>query len=431
MTESTDLLVKNGRLLDPASDTDRKVDIRIEGGIVKEIADASCLDGGQSHVIDAEGLWVLPGLVDLHVHLREPGQEYKEDIESGSRAAAHGGFTTIVAMPNTQPVVDNGEMVEFVASRGREAGHCRVLTAGAASLNQEGKQLAAIGEMARAGVVAISDDGRPVANPDLMRRVLEYCKDFGLVVLTHAEDLDLCGAGQMNEGAVSTRLGLRGKPAVGEDVAVARDILVAEYVDAPLHVCHVSTAGAVDLIRQAKDRGSQVTGEAAPHHFTLTDKAVEGYNTSTKMNPPLREERDRRAIVEGLKDGTLDAVATDHAPHSSLEKDVAYDDAANGIIGLETALPLTLDLWRQDALPLMTAIRLLTTGPASILGLLQGKVAVGGRGDLALVDPDAEWEVTDQVLVSKSKNTPFLGRTMKGRVMTTIFGGRLVCRRCQ
>ncbi|MEE8408023.1 MAG: dihydroorotase [Myxococcota bacterium] len=424
------LVIQNGRLLDPSSEVDREVDIIIEDGTIRDIVTAGSAPITTANLIDAKGKWVTPGLVDLHVHLREPGCEYKEDIASGSRAAAAGGFTSVVAMANTQPVIDSAELVRSVAERGAEVGLCRVLPVGAVTMGQGGETLAPFAEMARAGAVAVSDDGQVVKNPELMRRALEYAMDHhDLPLLTHADEPALNAGGFMHEGNVSTRLGLRGIPGVAEDVAVARDVALACYTGGRLHVCHVSTAAAVQTIRDAKARGVRVTAEATPHHFALTHAAVEGYDTATKMVPPLRTEEDRRAIVLGLRDGTIDAIATDHAPHSSIEKDVTFADAANGIIGLQTALPLTLDLWRAGELPLLIAIARLTSGPAAALGLSCGTVAVGAVADLAVIDPEASWRLDHESNYSKSVNSPFWNRPLTGRTDATILGGEVVYRR--
>lgn len=419
------LILQNGRLLDPASKSDRLVDLRVVEGKVAEIGAPNSLRNADK-VLDATGRWILPGLVDVHVHLREPGEEYKEDIASGSKAAAFGGFTTVVAMPNTKPVMDTAEMIHYVRRRGEQVGLCRVLPSGACTAGQKGLTLAPFGEMRKAGAVALTDDGHPVADPALMRSALEYAREFDLPVLTHAEEPGLTKGCHMHEGRVSTRLGIRGSSRVAEDVAVARDIMLAEYTGGHLHVCHVSTLAAVELIHVAKRRGVRVTGEATPHHFTLTDEAVEGFQTSAKMNPPLREELDRRAVIEGLKDGTLDAIATDHAPHSSLEKDVAFAEAACGVLGLQTSLPLSLDLWRQGHMPLMDVIERLTMGPARALRLPYGRLHEGAVADIAVVNPEAVWELSAASVLSKSMNSPFLGRSLTGQVETTILAGRLV-----
>ena len=421
------LLLRNGRLLDPKSGVDAVVDMTVEADKIAGIEDAGSGRVGKSGtVIDASKCWIVPGLVDVHVHLREPGEEYKEDIESGSQAAAFGGFTQVVAMPNTHPVIDKAELVAYIRQRSEAVGLCRILPAAAVTVGQKGTQLAPFGELRRAGAVALTDDGRPVADAGLMRSALDYARDFDLPVLTHAEEPALSKNCHMHEGSVSTRLGIRGASRVAEDAAVARDILLAEYTGGRLHVCHVSTAAAVDLIRQAKRRGVRVTGEATPHHFILTDEAVVGYRTAAKMNPPLREEHDRLAIIEGLRDGTLAAIATDHAPHSSIEKDVPFSEAAHGVLGLQTALPLALELCRDYGFSAMEVVRLLTWGPAQALGLAGGSVEIGATADLAIINPDASWTFTADRILSKSQNSPFLNRSLTGRVETTILAGRRV-----
>lgn len=423
------LVIQNGRLLDPKSEVDRTVDILIEDGTIRDIVAAGSAPITAANLIDAKGKWVTPGLVDVHVHLREPGEEYKEDIASGSRAASAGGFTSIVAMANTRPVIDSAELVAAVARRAAEVGVCRVYPVGAVTMGQGGETLAPFAEMRRAGAIAVSDDGLPVKNPAIMRRALEYALDHDLPLLTHADEPALSAGGTMHEAGVSTRLGLRGIPGVSEDIAVARDVALAEYTGGRMHVCHVSTANAVQTIRDAKRRGVRVTAEATPHHFTLTHAAVEGFGSETKMAPPLRTEADRRAVIEGLRDGTLDAIATDHAPHSSIEKDVAFADAANGVIGLQTALPLTLDLWRAGDLPLLSAMARLTCGPAAALGLPCGTAAIGAVADLAIIDPEASWKLNDETNFSKSVNSPFWNQPLTGRTDATILGGEVVYRR--
>ncbi len=423
------LLIRGGRVLDPGTSMDREADVRIDGEVIAEIGAPGSLSAVGEQVIEAHGRWVLPGLIDLHAHLREPGEEYKEDIASGSAAAAAGGFTTILAMANTKPVADNAEVVRFVAERARSVGLCRVLPAGAVTVGQAGEVLAPFGELKAAGAVAVSDDGRWVANGRLFRSALEYAQDFGLRVLSHAEDNTLSSGGLMHEGRMSTQLGLRGIPAAAEEIAVARDLILAEATGGLLHICHVSTAGGVELIRAAKARGTRVTAEATPHHFTLTDEAVAGFDPNTKMRPPLRSAADRKALIAGLQDGTIDAIATDHAPHSTIEKDAPYEEAANGVIGLETALPLSLELWRAAGVPLMTVIARLTTGPARVLGLPYGGLAKGAPADLTIIDPEITFELTSEAVVSKSKNSPFLGKKLQGRVEVTLLGGKVSFRR--
>ncbi len=422
----TAIVLKGGRLLDPKSKTDAAMDVRLEGGKVVAIGK---VDEQGAEIVDAKGKWVVPGLFDMHVHLREPGEEYKEDIESGSRAAVAGGFTTVLAMPNTRPVIDNAEVAAYVVARGQTVGLCRVLPAGAVTVGQAGETLAPFGELQKAGCVALTDDGHPVASAALFRSAFEYARSFELPILTHAEEKSLSKGGFMHEGPVSTRLGLRGIPRLAEDVAVARDIALAEYAGGRLHVCHISTAGAVELVRQAKRRGARVTAEAAPHHFSLTDEAVVGYSTSAKMNPPLREESDRQAVIDGLADGTIDAIATDHAPHGSLEKDVTFDEAMNGILGLQTALPLALDLVRQKKLSPLRLVELMSSGPAAVLGLPYGHLGIGAIADVTVVDPDLGWQLTTESILSKSKNTPFVGRPLVGAAVLTVVEGRIVYRR--
>ncbi len=430
-----------GRVVDPASRLDAVRTVVLENGRVLEVREAapSADERALHEIVECEGKWVLPGLVDLHVHLREPGDEGKETIETGCRAAVQGGVTTIVAMPNTRPVCDSAAQVRLVQARAREANLCRVLVAGAITRGSLGEALADHAELKDAGVVALTDDGRPVMNAGVMRRALEYARDLDLPVFVHAEDLTLSAGGAMNEGPVATRLGLPGVPAVAEVVMVERDLLLAELAHARLHICHVSAAGSVRALREAKARGIRATGEAAPHHFTLTDEAVAGiaapgypgapagrvYDPCAKMTPPLRAEGDRQAVVGALADGTLDAIATDHAPHGPLDKEVEFGCAANGVIGLETSLALSLALVRQGELSLSAAVERLAWGPARVLGLPLGTLAPGASADVIVVDPEATWTVEAAALASKSKNSPFLGWTLRGRVMRTYVEGQL------
>jgi len=428
-SEAPKLILAGGRLVDPASGVDGVRWISIDGGTITAIEEGPPASTDGARVIDCAGKMVLPGLIDLHVHLREPGEEYKETIATGARAAAAGGFTAVVAMPNTRPVVDNAHLVRFVVDKGSEAGGARVYPSGAVSKGQEGKELAEIGDMRAAGIVCITDDGRPVMNPSLMRRALEYASAFDLTVMVHEEDLHLAGGGCMNEGPVATRLGLRGSPNAAEDAMVLRDVELCALTGGRLHIGHLSTAGAVRAVREAKRRGLPVTAEATPHHFTLTDEAVVGYDTRAKMCPPLRSRADVDAVREGLADGTIDAIATDHAPHSPVEKDVEFEKAANGIVGLETALALSLALVRDGVLTLPRMVERLSLGPARCFGLPGGQIERGGVADLTVVDADAEFRVDPGSFVSKGRYTPFEGWTLRGLATHTIVGGRLVFER--
>jgi len=426
------LLIKNARVLDPASETDGRMDVLVEGGKIAKMgegipeSESPPLPGGR--VIDATGNLLVPGLIDMHCHLREPGLEYKETIESGSRAGAAGGYTSLACMANTLPVNDNRAVTEYILQQAREKACTHIFPIGAVTKELKGESLAEIGELKEAGVVALSDDGKPLMNAALLRRALEYARGFGLTIISHCEDLNLTGQGVMNEGFVSTTLGLRGIPNAAEEVMVLRDIALAELTGASLHIAHVSTAGSVRAIRQAKARGVKVTAETAPHYFTLTDEAVRGYDPNTKMNPPLRTTEDVAAVIAGLKDGTLDAIATDHAPQTAIEKDVEFDYAANGIIGLETALPLTLRLVQEGHLTLMEAIEKLTLKPAHLLGLDKGRLKVGADADLTLIDLAREQTVEVSQFKSKSRNSPFQGWRLKGFAILTIVAGRIVYR---
>ena len=437
------LLIKNARVVDPASGTDARLDIFIEGGKIAEMGPeipeakvgrggpgSGSADSGQppGEVIDARGKVLVPGLIDMHCHLREPGFEYKETIESGSKAGAAGGYTSLACMANTLPVNDNRAVTEYIIRQAREKALTHIYPIGAVTKELKGESLAEIGELKDAGVVALSDDGKPVMNAGLFRRALEYARGFGLTIISHCEDLILAGQGVMNEGFVSTSLGLRGIPNAAEELMVLRDIALAELTGASLHVAHVSTAGSVRAIREAKARGIKVTAETAPHYFTLSDEAVRGFDPNTKMNPPLRTARDVAAIIAGLKDGTLDAIATDHAPQTAIEKDVEFDYAANGIVGLETALPLTLKLVQGGHLPLMQAIEKLTDQPARILGIDKGRLRVGADADLTLVDLDRKQAIDVRDFKSKSRNSPFQGWELKGFAVLTIVAGRIVYR---
>jgi len=422
------LLIKNGRVIDPSQNLDDTLDLVVENGVVKEIGKGLTAPAG-AETIDASGCYVTPGLIDMHVHLRDPGLEYKEDIVTGTKAAVAGGFTSVCCMPNTKPVIDNKAIATYIVAKAKAEGFCNVFPVGSITQGSCGEKLAEMGELKESGCVAVSDDGKPVKSAELMRRALQYANGMGIMVITHAEDLDLVGEGTMNEGFTSTELGLKGIPRVAEDIATARDVMLAEYTGAPLHIAHVSTEGAVRIIRDAKARGVRVTCETAPHYFSLTDDAVRGYNTNAKMNPPLREAADVAAIKAGLKDGTIDCIATDHAPHHLDEKDVEFNEAMNGIVGLETSLPLALKLVNDGVLTLPALVEKMAGNPAKILGLNRGILATGAVADITVIDPKVSWTVTEAGLASKSKNSPWLGETMQGGARCTIVSGKVVYKR--
>ncbi|MDD2852333.1 MAG: dihydroorotase [Desulfuromonadaceae bacterium] len=422
------LLIKNGRVIDPSQKIDDMQDVLVVDGLVKEIGKALSAPAG-AEIIDATGLYVVPGLIDMHVHLRDPGLEYKEDIISGTKAAAAGGFTSICCMPNTKPVIDNKAIASYIINKAKAEGFCNVFPVGSITYGLSGERMSEMGELKESGCVAVSDDGKPVANSELMMRSLQYAAGIGIMVISHSEELELVGEGVMNEGFTSTELGLKGIPRVAEDIATVRETLLAEYTGTPIHIAHVSTKGAVRIIREAKARGVKVTCETAPHYFTLTDAAVRGYNTNAKMNPPLREAEDVAAIKEGLKDGTIDAIATDHAPHHLDEKDVEFNVAMNGIIGLETSLPLSLKLVDDGVLTLDQLIEKMSSNPSNILSLNRASLITGSIADITLIDPKIEWVVEADKLASKSKNSPWLGQTLTGGAVATIVGGRIVYKR--
>ncbi|OEU60612.1 MAG: dihydroorotase [Desulfobacterales bacterium C00003104] len=422
------LIIRGGRVIDPASNTDAIKNVVIENGRIVRLQSGAETRNPDSEIIDASGMWVVPGLIDMHTHLREPGHEYKETIATGCAAAAAGGFTSICCMPNTTPVNDNQSVTDYILKKAREASHARVYPVGAISKGLQGKSLAEFGELKEAGVVAVSDDGNPVMNSQLMRRALEYTRAFDLFVISHCEDLDLAGSGVMNEGTVATRLGLRGIPNAVESVMVSRDLMLAELTGAKLHIAHVSAADSVRCIRDAKKRGVLVTAETAPHYFSLTEAALLDYNTNAKMNPPLRTKKDVEAICEGLRDGSIDAIATDHAPHSILEKDIEFDAAANGIIGMETSLPLSLKLVRNGILDPMTLIAKMSTNPARIIGLPAGQLKPGASADVTVIDPEVSFTVDANSFKSKARNCPFDGWNLQGKAALTIVEGRIIHR---
>ena len=425
--KSADMLIRNGHIIDPANKRDGIADLLIRDGIISRIEQDIPLTP-DLEVIDAAGQLVIPGLVDMHTHLREPGYEYKETIRTGTMSAAAGGFTSVCCMPNTQPVNDSQAVTEFIRQRAFTSGVVNVFPVGAITKGSKGDEITEMGDLKKAGCVAVSDDGKPVVNNLVMRRALEYAKMFKLPVISHCEDLALADDGVINEGKISTELGLRGIPNASEDVMVARDIALAELTGGHIHIAHVSTGGAVELIRRAKGKGVNVTAETCPHYLVLTDEAVRGYNTNAKMKPPLRSARDVAAVRIGLQDGTIDAIATDHAPHSQEEKEREFDYAPFGIIGLETALPIVLRLVEEGVLTLRDVVLKMSVNPARILGINKGSIAIGEAADITMIKPGAAWVVDAGNLKSKSRNTPFDGWKMRGLVSYTIVGGRVVYR---
>ena len=423
------IVIRGGRVIDPSTGGDAVADVMIDDGRIGAVGrNIGSPDGAVE--IDARGKVVAPGFIDLHTHLREPGQEDLETVATGASAAVAGGFTAVCAMPNTDPVADNQGVVGFIVRQAQRAGKARVYPIGAISVGQKGQQLAEFGEMVGAGAVAVSDDGKPVMSSHLMRTALEYARVFGIPVADHCEEMTLAQGGAMHEGLVSTRLGLKGIPAAAEEIMVARDIILAELTGGHVHLCHMSTRGSVELIRRAKEKGLRVTAEACPHHFTLTHEACEGYDTNAKMNPPLREAEDREAVRQGLRDGSIDVIATDHAPHHYDAKEREFDDAPNGIIGLETALGLAVsELVESGLLTLPELVLRMSTLPARLFHLPGGTLATGAPGDVVVFDPAAEWVVRPERFSSKSRNTPFAGRRLRGRAEVTVVGGEVVYQR--
>lgn len=421
------LVIRGGTVVDPSRGISHLADVLIEDDRVVAVERPGQLpDLVDAREVDAAGLLVVPALIDMHVHLREPGYEYKETIRTGVAAAAAGGFGSVACMANTNPVNDNAAVTQYILDQARFAGGAEVFPIGAVSVGLGGERLAEIGEMHRAGIVAVSDDGRPIKDSALMRRALEYCSMFEMPVIAHEEDPDLSAGGVMNEGEIALRLGLRGVPSAAEEIMVARDLALAELTGGRLHIAHVSVGRAVEMIREARARGLAVTAEASCHHLWLTEEAVEGYNTNAKMNPPLRTASDVAALRAGLADGTIGAIASDHAPHHRDEKDVEFDAAATGVVGLETTLPLVLRLVQEKVLTLSDAIARLTAGPASILGISRGTLNPRAVANLTLIDPTAEWTVDAAAFRSKGRNTPFEGWKMVGRAVLTLVGGRVV-----
>ena len=420
------LLVRNVRAFDPQHLLDAVVDVFVEGDTITRIgpnAGVDLLASDRVRVIDGTNLWLLPGFVDLHAHVREPGQEYKEDVKSSLRAAAAGGFVDICAMPNTKPVNDTRAITEMLVYKARALGGTRLHPIGAITMGLGGKELTEMADQRDAGCVGVSDDGRCVVNSGVMRRAFEYASTFDLPVIQHAEDHDLTDGAQMHEGAVATKLGLRGWPRVAEDIIVARDLMLAEYTGGRYHLAHASTKGSVALIRAAKERGIKVSAEVTPHHLLLTHEALLGYDTACKVNPPLREESDVQALREGLADGTIDCVATDHAPHSHLEKDVPFAEASPGMVGLELCFPVLLELVRQGSFSLTRLVDAMTRSPARIVALPPPTLREGARANFVLVDPEATWTLDPARFESKSRNTPFAGRQVQGRILATYVDG--------
>ena len=425
------LLIKNGHLIDPAADENTGRNILIEDGRVTGIFGHNEPAPEDAEIFDASGLLVAPGFIDLHVHLREPGQEHKETIASGCAAAVAGGFTSVCPMPNTTPVNDNAAITRYMIEQAERAGLANVFPVGAITKSSDGSELAEMGEMKAAGAVSVSDDGRPVPTAGIMRRAMEYAKDFDLPVVDHCEDKSLSSGGVMHEGKISLLLGLKGMPALAEDIDVARDIILAGETGAHIHIAHISTKGALELVRRAKNEGIDITCEVTPHHFTLTDEAVEGYDTNTKMAPPLRSEEHLQALLEGIKDGTIDAIATDHAPHHGDEKALEYDRAPFGILGLETAIGLAfLRLIQPGIIDLVRLVELFSTNPAKVFRIPErGTLKPGSIADVTIIDPDLKWTFKASDSRSKSRNTPFDGWEFNGGAVATIVGGKIVYRR--
>lgn len=419
------ILIKNGLVVDPSQGLEAVRDILIEGETIAAVGENLTADGAE--VIDAAGKIVMPGLVDMHVHLREPGQEYKEDILSGTRAAAHGGVTSVASMPNTHPPVDNEAIVEMISRKAKAYGYADVYPTACITKGQQGEELTEMGLLHQSGAIAFTDDGRSVMDPGVMRRALDYSKIFDGLLISHCEEENLRGSGVMNEGLVSTELGLKGIPNAVEDLMIVRDLMLAELTGARVHIAHLSTASGVQMVRAAKAKGVRVTAETTPHHLFLTDEAVRGYDTNTKVNPPLRTEADNQALIAALRDGTVDCIVTDHAPHALEDKECEYDYAANGISGIETSLPLVwTNLYKTGQLSLSDIVRLMSLNPAELLRIDKGTLQAGKMADILIIDPTVEKEVKAEEFCSKGKNSPFIGMRLSGWADTVLKAGRIV-----
>ena len=419
------LLLTGGRILDPSRDIDLKADLLIEDGAVARIGKGQSKPAKDTEIVDVAGRVVVPGLIDIHTHLREPGHEYKESVLSGSEAAVAGGFTAVACMPNTKPVNDSRSVTEFILRQARIAGLARIYPIAAISMGSEGAVLSEFSDLRKAGAVGFSDDGKPVAGSHLMRIALEYAHQFGLPVISHCEDLQLSKGGLMHEGPVCAQLGLPGIPSIAEEIMISRDIAIAEYTGTAVHICHVSSAGSVEIIRKAKAKGVKVTAETAPHYLFLTDESLRDFDTNKKVNPPIGGRADAQALREGLRDGTIDAIASDHAPQSSVEKDVEFEFAANGIIGMETSLGLCLRLVDEGVLTLPQLMQKMSCAPAAILKVPGGTLEQGAPADITVIDPERKWTVNVDAFKSKSRNCPFNGCELKGKAVMTIVGGEI------
>ena len=421
------LLIQGARIIDPISDSEKLGDLLIEDGKITAVDGPGKIPSSRAaKTLDVKGAWLTPGLIDVHVHLREPGLEYKETIETGTRAAVAGGFTSVACMANTQPVNDNAYVTAFIRERAKTYGACRVFPIGAVSKGLKGEELAEIGGMVAEGIKAISDDGMPVMNSYLMRKAMDYAKAFGIPVISHAEDWNLVGQGVMNEGALSNLLGLRGNPAAAEEIMVAREIALCRLTRTPVHIAHISTRLGLEHVKRAKQDGLPVTAEVSPHHLCLTEESLKSYDTAFKMAPPLRTSEDVEALRQALRENWIDIIATDHAPHGEIDKAVEFDQAANGIIGVQTAAPLTLRLVHEGILTPLQWVKALSLNPARLLNLPYGTLRVGAEADITLIQPNEEWVFSEDCVLSKSKNTPFLDWKFKGAILATIVGGKIV-----